>query len=386
LRRTPRASGGGGSAAPAVAEVATEVAGSTAAEALEGLEQDAGANATAVEDASGASMQEETWDQVGTAMLALALAGALDTGYVTAVKLGTTKLACPISEGACSAVLNSPWAMVGPVPLAALGFLAYVAVGALVVGKGRKWPESQEIYALVFAMALTSLGLMGILIGVLKTPCTFCAVSAFASAGLLALTETCRARMEAAEPAPPSAQADVSRGSARLPILLLAAAVAAGALRGGTMPVPASEDSFMGLIEKYKPEHPPLRSESSQAEKALAAHLTSIGAACYTAWWCPHCQEQRENFGKEAVELGPFVQCAGMDQRMLPFCKEKDIKGYPTWVIGDKQFSGARDLSELANMSNFTTFPLSSFKRRPKKAVAYIWGEPDEEDALNVDL
>ena len=35
---------------------------------------------------------------------------------------------------------------------------------------------------------------------------------------------------------------------------------------------------------------------------ALARHLKKIGAACYTAWWCPHCQEQRESFGKEAVE------------------------------------------------------------------------------------
>merc|ERR1712060_96230 len=138
---------------------------------------------------------------------------------------------------------------------------------------------------------------MALLLGVLKAPCVYCAVSAFISACLAALVEASRARQ--------------LRQSARRPILVLSVLVAAGALAAGTTKsLPPGAEDWFKLTDRYKPEHPPVLSESSAAEIALAKHLRAIGAKVYTAWWCPHCQMQRENFGKQGVVLAPFVECS----------------------------------------------------------------------------
>ncbi|CAE8608328.1 unnamed protein product [Polarella glacialis] len=182
---------------------------------------------------------------------------------------------------------------------------------------------------------------------------------------LLALVEVGSARSEGSMP--------------RRTIVGMAGLVALGALRGGTLPVQATEggeEGYGSLIERYKPDHPPVRSTSSEADIALARHLTKVGAACYSTWWCPHCQEQREEFGKEAVALAPFVECSSASRKQLPICKEKgdDIPGYPTWIYGGKVFRGGKELSELAKMTGFSEYPAAAFKKREGKDLEYIWG------------
>merc|ERR1712031_28586 len=148
------------------------------------------------------------------------MGGAADCGYLTMVKLGQAKLACPMAVGACLKVLNSQWASVGPVPLAAVGCLAYVGVMGLSLGPD--WPQRSLLWGLCLAMAVFSGGLMGLLIFQLQTPCIFCAVSAFASALLLALVETGRARKAQAVP--------------RREVLAVSGLVTLGALRAVTLP------------------------------------------------------------------------------------------------------------------------------------------------------
>ncbi len=41
--------------------------------------------------------------------------------------------------------------------------------------------------------------------------------------------------------------------------------------------------------------------------RALAAHLGRVGAQMYGAFWCSHCAEQKEAFGKGAPL--PYVEC-----------------------------------------------------------------------------
>eukprot|EP00435_Cladocopium_sp_Y103_P007705 s4491_g2.t1 len=104
-----------------------------------------------------------------------------------------------------------------------------------------------------------------------------------------------------------------SEHSAKPRAVLGLSGVALGSLRAGTLPSKefASAWAYFTLVEQYKPNHPPVRSSSSKEEMALARHLKKIGAACYTAWWCPHCQEQRESFGREAVEAFGAAWCSG---------------------------------------------------------------------------
>ena len=51
------------------------------------------------------------------------------------------------------------------------------------------------------------------------------------------------------------------------------------------------------------------RSSTDQAI-ALANHLKSRGSVMYGAYWCPHCQHQKELFGKEAWALIDYVECS----------------------------------------------------------------------------
>eukprot|EP00929_Paragymnodinium_shiwhaense_P110339 TRINITY_DN77273_c0_g1_i1.p1 TRINITY_DN77273_c0_g1~~TRINITY_DN77273_c0_g1_i1.p1 ORF type:complete len:408 (-),score=54.70 TRINITY_DN77273_c0_g1_i1:90-1313(-) len=299
-------------------------------------------------------------EQAGLAITALAGAGIADTAYLTAVKLGLFPLMCPTSGETCSTVLNSPYASLGPIPLAALGVLAYG--GVFVLSLGKDWTERPLLWWLIFAMALTSGALMVILLAVLETPCLYCAVSAGISATLLFVAEAISRKANGNSP--------------RVAVLALATAVAAGALRVVTLAPKEYDDnpdSWVSLVRRYKPYHPPVRSTSSEAEIALAKHLAKVGAKCYSVWWCAHCQQQREAFGQEALEFAPFEECHNEKRQAKQFCKDAGVKGYPTWIIDGKQYSGGQPLSKLAEMTGFTEYPASAFVPRSDLEYGYMW-------------
>ncbi|CAK0871144.1 unnamed protein product, partial [Prorocentrum cordatum] len=342
-------------AAGAVAEIAEP--GPEVTEAPSGSTVDSGAPAKVTMDWPGSE---------GLPPLVIpgvASVGALDCGYLTLVKLGQAPLSCPTDPSAgCGFVLNSEFASVGPVPLAALGLVAYAAAAALSLAGQR-----ELLWWLSLAQTVASAGLMLVLMFVLKAPCAFCALSALTSAVMFSLVEVDSRRRQGLPD--------------RRSIFVWSAAVAALALIGATLsPKLRSMQGFFDLTQQYKPEHPPLLTTSSAAEIALAKHLKASGAMCYTAWWCPHCQEQREQFGREAAALGPFVQCSSAERSLLAQCKDKDIDGYPTWIMGDgKKHSGIQALSELAEYSGFTAFPKDSFRERTDQELEYIWGPADPE-------
>src|SRR5512143_3304835 len=41
----------------------------------------------------------------------------------------------------------------------------------------------------------------------------------------------------------------------------------------------------------------------------FAQCLKDRGVRMYGAWWCPHCQEQKEKFGEASFKLAPYVEC-----------------------------------------------------------------------------
>jgi len=100
---------------------------------------------------------------------------------------------------------------------------------------------------------------------------------------------------------------------------------------------------------------PPAVIARSTPEKIkLAEHLTSQGVVMYNAYWCPHCHDQKEMFGKEAAEKLNLVECAKdgfNNQREL--CETKGITGFPSWEINGSVDSGVKSLKELAELSNY---------------------------------
>jgi hypothetical protein len=98
----------------------------------------------------------------------------------------------------------------------------------------------------------------------------------------------------------------------------------------------------------------PVTSASAPASIALADHLTAKGAVMYSAYWCPHCHEQHELFGKQATARLKVVECAPDGQNsQAELCASKKIQGYPSWEINGKLDSGVKPLAKLAELSGY---------------------------------
>ncbi len=66
----------------------------------------------------------------------------------------------------------------------------------------------------------------------------------------------------------------------------------------------------------------------------FAKCLSTKQAKMYGAYWCPHCAEQKEEFGKSFRYVN-YVECAIKDSReMAPACKAAGVQHYPTWQFG----------------------------------------------------
>jgi hypothetical protein len=68
---------------------------------------------------------------------------------------------------------------------------------------------------------------------------------------------------------------------------------------------------------------------------AFAQCLGTKGAKMYGAYWCPHCETQKEMFGS-SFQYAPYVEC-GVKGSRLPaqVCTDANVKHYPTWVFAD---------------------------------------------------
>ena len=100
---------------------------------------------------------------------------------------------------------------------------------------------------------------------------------------------------------------------------------------------------------------PEVITKSNYKSIELAKHLNSTGAIMYSAYWCPHCHDQKELFGKEAVSELVIIECAidGKNNKN-ELCQKKGITGYPSWEINGTIDSGVKTLEELAELSGYT--------------------------------
>lgn len=85
----------------------------------------------------------------------------------------------------------------------------------------------------------------------------------------------------------------------------------------------------------------------------FAQCLTDQGVVMYGAYWCPHCQNQKKEFGN-AFRYVTYVECAqpGNPRQMTETCRQVGIEGYPTWRRSDGQMiAGEQSLGQLAEFS-----------------------------------
>ncbi len=84
---------------------------------------------------------------------------------------------------------------------------------------------------------------------------------------------------------------------------------------------------------------------------SFAQCLTDKGAVFYGAYWCPHCNNQKELFGS-SMKFVKYVECATQGTNdQTAACNAAGITGYPTWIINGEQYSGEQSFAKLASLT-----------------------------------
>ena len=237
---------------------------------------------------------------------AIAGLGALTTAYLTVVKFTQSSAACPTES--CDLVLASDYAEVFGLPLALFGFLAYtgmvvLALAPLAVSSTQKKELHSRVENLTWLLLLAGAIAMSVFSGYLiylllfkiQAVCLYCVASALFSVSLLVLTLIGRSWEDV--------------GQILFTILVVGMVTLVGTLAVyADVNTPADAGGLAsGQPATLEPSGQPIpgvgwqiTTTSGESEIALARHLKEIGAKEYIAWWCPHCHEQKQLFGKEA--------------------------------------------------------------------------------------
>lgn len=84
----------------------------------------------------------------------------------------------------------------------------------------------------------------------------------------------------------------------------------------------------------------------------FATCLADAGATFYGAFWCPHCQDQKELLNDS--DTVPYVECSTPDgESQTQVCIDAGITSYPTWRFADgSELTGVQQLSVLADKTS----------------------------------
>ena len=88
---------------------------------------------------------------------------------------------------------------------------------------------------------------------------------------------------------------------------------------------------------------------------AFAKCLTAKQAKMYGAFWCPHCEEQKEMFGS-SFQYAPYIECGIKGEKGIePVCTQAGIKRFPTWIFADgTRVEGEHELQFLGDQTGCT--------------------------------
>jgi uncharacterized membrane protein len=294
------------------------------------------------------------------AMTALSGAGMLETGFLSYQKISQVPLPfCGevIGEAAkatCGDVLSGPYSVlpVFDIPLVYFAFASYATVAFLSnylskqssseAGLNSKSPQiiGNFLLGTTAFMGSFSVYLMAVLTLVLQTQCMFCYTSAFLSIATAALAYNYNSNKTTAAVIGTSSVAVTSMFSA-----LLFCVTSSTAASASTAPMAqilaAAEQVQTGIPSTARPPpaakaSPAITTKSSARAVTLAINLEKADAKMYGAYWCSHCFNQKQEFGKEAFyEHIKYIECdkEGADSQ-YSMCRKKDVPGYPTWEIG----------------------------------------------------
>eukprot|EP00884_Botryococcus_braunii_P010965 jgi/Botrbrau1/19870/Bobra.0856s0002.2 len=267
---------------------------------------------------------------------ALATAGVLETAYLTVSKLTASSVVCP-AFGSCDTVLSSSYAEVFGIPLSLFGMAAYTTVAGLAFRAAPREEEDEVLRYALLGGATVLASTSGYLLYILATKfagqgCTWCFASAAISFSILVATMQGFSKRELRE-------GSLGGGA------LVTATVLALALAWGDADVSAIGDYQMPYQE------PPVTSASTDKAISLAKRLKEAGAQFYGAFWCSHCLQQKQIFGKDASAQLPYVECYPNGYfkgvKLASACQSANLNGFPSWIINGNLIEGEQTLEEL---------------------------------------
>ncbi|XP_056685222.1 thiol-disulfide oxidoreductase LTO1-like isoform X1 [Spinacia oleracea] len=275
--------------------------------------------------------------------------GFLETAYLTYLKLSNSDPFCPIGAGSCSDVLNSDYAVVFGVPLPLIGMTAYgviLLLGLKLGGWNMPLKINQSDGRLLLlpvsaSMAVASAYFLYILATRLEgASCSYCLASATLSFSLFFIILKDFGLQELQK-------------VVTLPLCTAAIVLGILSTSYSALPPILPRSEAMGFNLLYNGDYFSIKPFCNFSAKILK----STGAKMYGAFWCSHCQEQKEMFGREAMQLLDYVECFpdGVKKgiKMVSACSDVGIEGFPTWLINGEVISGEKTLEELAEISGF---------------------------------
>jgi uncharacterized membrane protein len=296
----------------------------------------------------------------------IATVGAAETAFLTYSKLSATSLGnfCNSPES-CSNVLNGPYSTVPffNVPLSAVAFIGYALIAILsvapLVNRHTDTPENRSV--ILFAssgMAAFSIYLMVLLATVIQTPCNFCYLSATLSFSMAAIALTKKTVQNPTKSLVISASSAAMSFIASTFIFYTTSALVERSALADSKVIPHEAAvivaSDAAVVDKKPPqEAPKIKNSSSPRAMLIGNRLHALNAKMYGAFWCSHCNNQKQELGIEASKLFEYVECAkdGLNSQ-YGLCKSEKIPGFPTWQINGQLYPGEKDLSEMEKLLN----------------------------------
>ena len=290
------------------------------------------------------------WPKIIIAVLSTI--GLVDTGSITLKNWGLfNSISCPGIKKGCETVLNSPWGTLFEnnqfnIPLSLAGVITYSSILFLSIFLALNIISPKEklnkllwwlIFLISCASSVFSLLLLNIMFIKIKAYCFFCILSAILSISIFILS-IIGAKFESREPM-------FYRG------LIVALTILIGGLIWSNNVDPSKANDISNTSEKVSPI---ITTSSSPQKIKFAKFLSDNNIKMFSAYWCPHCHDQKQLFGKKAVKELTIVECAkdGKDNQ-YQLCREKEIQGFPSWEIKGEIFSGVKDLNDLAIMTGY---------------------------------
>jgi|SRR3989344_4800811 len=87
---------------------------------------------------------------------------------------------------------------------------------------------------------------------------------------------------------------------------------------------------------------------------SLVDCMASKDVKMYGAYWCSHCNDQKELFrdSKDSFKEKLYIECAeDAFNNEREKCIQAGITGYPTWIINGEKVLGTKSMKQLAELS-----------------------------------